>query len=80
MGPLFFILFINDISNIINNKTDVNLNLYAYDTALTIYASYNVTLTDRIQTYANKLALWFNNNNLKLNTEKTKILPYYNTV
>ena len=34
-----FIIFINDISNIFNDNDNINLNLYADDTSLSIYAN-----------------------------------------
>ena len=38
LGPLLFIIFINDISNIFNNEqvNNININLYADDTSITI--------------------------------------------
>ena len=41
LGPLFFIIFINDISNIFNNDDNINLNIYADDTSLSIFANSN---------------------------------------
>ena len=51
---------------------NINLNLYAYDTSLTIYAYNNELLTKYLQLYIDKLVYWFNINKLKLNIEKTK--------
>ena len=40
LGPLLFIIFISDISNIFNNEkvNKSNINLYADDTSITIFA------------------------------------------
>ena len=48
LGPLLFIIFINDISNIFNNEkvNNININLYADDTSITIFAE-----NDRLLTY-----------------------------
>ena len=42
---LFFILFINDMPIIFKYAVNINLNLYADDTSLTIYADNNELLT-----------------------------------
>ena len=76
---LFFIIFINDISNIFNNDDNINLNIYADDTSLSIFANSNEELSSNMQLYLDRLCHWFNINKLKLNIEKTKILPYFNT-
>ena len=79
LGPLFFIICMNDISNIFNNDDNINLNIYAYDTSLSIFANSNEELSSNMQLYLDRLCHWFNINKLKLNIEKTKILPYFNT-
>ena len=72
LGPLFFIIFINDISNIFNNDDNINLNIYADDTSLSIFANSNEELSSNMQLYLDRLFHWFNINKLKLNIEKTK--------
>ena len=87
LGPLLFIIFINDISNIFNNEqiNNININLYADDTSITIFAENDTLLTYYLQYYMDKLKKWFDISNhlyinkLKLNIEKTKILPYINS-
>ena len=78
-GPYFFIIFINDLPNVFKNVNNINLNVYADDTSLTVYANSDVELTKLLQIYMDKLKYWFDINNLKLNIQKTKILPYFNT-
>ena len=75
---LFFILFINDMPIMLKDAVNINLNLYADDTSLTIYADNNELLTKYLQFYIYKLVYWFNINKLKLNIEKTKMLPFMN--
>ena len=58
---------------------NIHLNVYADDTSLTIYANSDVELTQLLQIYMDKLKYWFDINNLKLNIQKTKILPNFNT-
>ena len=78
-GPYFFIIFINGLPNVFKNVNNINLNLYADDTSLTVYANIDVELTNLLQIYMDKLKYWFDINNLKLNIQKTKILPSFNT-
>ena len=79
LRPLFFIIFINDLPNVFKNVNNINLNIYADDTSLTVYANNDVELTTLLQIYMDKLKYWFDINNLKLNIQKTKIIPYFNT-
>ena len=46
LRPLLFIIFINDISNIFNNEqvNNININLYADDTSITIFAENDTLL------------------------------------
>ena len=50
----FFILFINDMPTILKDAVNINLNLYADDTSLTIYADNNELLTKYLQLYIDK--------------------------
>ena len=81
LGPLLFIIFINDISNIFNNEqvNNININLYADDTSITIFAENDTLLTNYLQYYMDKLKKWFDINKIKLNIEKIKIFPYINS-
>ena len=54
-------------------------NLYANDTSLSIFTNSNDELSSNLQLYLYRLSHWFNINKLKLNIEKTKILPYFKT-
>ena len=51
LGLFFFILFINDMPTILKDAVNINLNLYADDTSLTIYADNNELLTKYLQLY-----------------------------
>ena len=46
---LFFILFINDMQTILKDTVNINLNLYADDTSLIIYADNNELVTKYLQ-------------------------------
>ena len=82
IGPLLFIIFINDLSNIFNNVkiNNININLYADDTSITILDENVTLLIYYLQYYSVKLKKWFDIKKLKINIEKTKILPYINYI
>jgi hypothetical protein len=84
LGPLLFLVYINDLSLIINSLAEPTL--FADDTSVTIS---NNNLTE-FSTTANpvlaRMIEWFSANRLVLNLEKTNILkfvtnnlPYYTT-
>ena len=63
------------------DAVNINLNLYADDTSLTIYADNNKLLTKYLQcvlSTIDTLVYWININKLKLNIKKTKTLPFMN--
>jgi hypothetical protein len=74
LGPLHFLLYINDITKVSINGT--NIFLYADDTSIIVtnpnYVNYKLTMTrifDEVNT-------WFRINLLKLNINKTHILQF----
>ena len=74
MGPLLFLLFINDLPSAILAKPII----FADDTAVITYEK----TTDDLQTKANaefqKLLSWFGANRLVLNLAKTKSMNFFN--
>ena len=68
LGPLFFLLYINDINNAFNL---LNLILFADDT--------NVFMSHKDLNYlsdTDKLSIWFKVNKLSLNLKKTKFMVF----
>ncbi len=73
LGPLMFILYINDMQNVI---TDCSISLYADDTAL-FYASRSyVDMMLAIRDDIGSVTEWLNLNKLTLNTRKTKFMIF----
>ena len=70
LGPLLFLLYLNDLPNI----TSSSINLYADDTCIYICGSDPCDIKIQLQNEANKISNWFNNNRLSLNTEKSSIM------
>lgn len=73
LGPLFFLLFINDLP--LTLKTTVtSVDLYADDTTLYDVQSDKQILEENLQKSLNLIHKWCKENGLLLNTEKTKIM------
>lgn len=72
MGPLFFILFINDLPLHVSSQIDI----YADDTTITTSSGFrNISqLEVSLNTTVSEIQLWANANKLPLNEEKTKVL------
>lgn len=68
LGPLLFILYINDISNITNHA---KFYLFADDTAIAIRAQQPVELQAKLHWLLPLVAKWFQSNRLSLNASKT---------
>ena len=76
LGPLLFILYINDFPDISSKFTSL---LYADDTALLFEASSITELQNNINTELPKVCKWLQANKLSLNTSKTYYQLYNNS-
>ena len=72
LGPLFFIVFINDLPL----YTSAQLDLYADDTTVTASADVKnlATLNSSVNKSVSETQLWASANKLQLNEDKTKVL------
>jgi hypothetical protein len=81
LGPLLFLVFTNDLIHFISNKIkNCKLTVYADDTNATVCAD----SIDELNKITNDAVLafgdWFSTNNLRVNTDKTKLLLFkYNS-
>ena len=71
LGPLLFIIYMNDIFNL---KINGNLQLYADDSSITYIADNINSMHEMIVEDTDKITSWFRNNSLVLHADKTKIL------
>lgn len=76
IGPLLFLIYINDLCNInISGK----LFSYADDTAITVHGKSWNEVTENANKCTSIVKEWLNQNLLTLNCEKTIYIPFYNT-
>ena len=73
LGPLLFLIYVNDIGNGLPFKT---VKLYADDTNLFIFNKYVVTLSITANEHLFSLSLWFIANRLSLNLHKTCFVTF----
>ena len=75
LGPLFFLCYINDITQICNNTS---ILLYVDDTVLYKAISDNEMFLDmhNFQQDVNKLVMWCQRNRLSINIKKNKVVFY----
>lgn len=73
LGPLLFILYINDLTNIID---DANIILFADDTNIFLSSKDLVTLTEKTNSVLSKISNWFQLNKLSLNIKKTNYMLF----
>ena len=75
-GPLFFIMFVNDIFNISNVLLNV---LYADDTCIYLRGSDIAALFDFLNVELYLLYEWLNANKLTLNVDRTIYMIFHRT-
>ena len=73
IGPLLFLIYINDISSVVNNSL---LHLYADDTVIYMSGSDLNFITSALQQDLNKIVAWCEESKLTLNVKKTKYVIF----
>ena len=73
IGPLLFLIYINDIANCTNNLL---FYLFADDTSVFITGEKNQTLFDNMNYELPNLSNWFNANFLSLNPNKSNYIVF----
>ena len=71
LGPLLFLLFINDLPLYTNN---VSTDMYADDTTLSDIQTSQEAIERNLQIALNELHIWCKNNGMVLNSAKTKVM------
>ena len=75
LGPLFFILYINDLTKTM--ATSANPVLFADDTSINITNPDLMEFTNSINEKSIKLNRWFKSNSFSLNIDKTHFLRFF---
>ena len=73
LGPLLFILYINDISKVSDNLCSI---LFADDSSFFIQGKDVTLMTSILNIELRKLVLWIQSNKLSLNVEKTNFILF----
>ena len=73
LGPILFLLFINDLPLTLQNLP-VSVDLYADDTTLYSTASDKRTLETNLQNALNSVHIWCLENGMTINSDKTKLM------
>ena len=73
LGPLFFVLYVNDLLQLFN-ENDPKITLYADDTVLYVSNSDARVACDKLERGLHKLHTWCVRNKLSINIKKTKLL------
>ena len=75
LGPLLFLLYINDLSNCL---TEVEISQYADDTVISASDSNQLLIRDTLTINLENLSQWCEQNKLTINVDKTKSM-YFGT-
>jgi len=76
LGPLLFLLYINDLPNATDN---LKLILFADDTNVFCSHSSWTELKDMVNVELNKIAEWFKSNRLSLNVKKSCFISFHSS-
>ena len=74
LGPLLFIIFVNSLPESVN--TSCKCVMYTDDTTLLLSSSDPNILQKDLDLNLNRIASWFQTNNLTLNIKKTKLMLF----
>lgn len=73
LGPLLFLIYINDLPDYIGDEA---VTMYADDISVTVVADDQTALIDKVNTVVDKITSWCERNKLILNEEKTVYLNF----
>ena len=75
LGPLLFLLYINDIFSIIDTKITF-CHLYADDTIIVQSSNCPLSLKTGLEHQLRVISIWFHQNKLSVNTSKTEVIYF----
>ena len=71
LGPLLFLIYINDI---VNSSNVLSFVLFADDTTVYVQNNFIDSAIEILNTELAKVALWYDSNELTLNVNKTQMI------
>jgi len=71
LGPLFFLIFINSMSNVVSHG---QISMYADDTTLSVSGNDAQDISHKLTSDLESIMKWLNVNDLVLNTDKTNVM------
>lgn len=74
LGPVLFLLYVNDLPDTIKNRL---LVMYADDTSVLITGKSNIETEENCNVLLNEMLNWFNTNELYLNLKKTGYVRFH---
>ena len=74
LGPLFFIIYVNDLLLLLGQNKQISVEMYADDTVIYCSAHDVSIATSLCQSALSVLVEWCENNRLTINTQKSKIM------
>ena len=77
LGPLLFLIYVNDLPKISN---DCNINLFADDTNMFVFAGNSKDLNEKTNNCIQKIKQWFLCNLLSANVEKINYIIFNNQI
>ena len=77
LGPVLYIMYTYPIGQIIRKYEDLSFHMYADDTQLygSVFLENMPGLLDSMQSCVSELNIWMRSNKLKMNNDKTEVLP-----
>jgi len=75
LGPLLFLIYVNDLPKVAD---DCNINLFADDTTMFVFAGNGTDLKEKTNNCIQKINEWFHSNLLSVNIKKTNYLIFSN--
>ena len=74
LGPLLFLIYVNDIHNIVCHNTNDAIKQYADDTCIIVKARNTAELKFETNALFSRIEQWSSANKLTINMDKTKAL------
>ena len=71
LGPLLFLLFINDMPNDLKHST---VDMYADDTLIYVCHKDTNVIEKKLNEDLHNLSIWLVNNHINVNVSKTKVM------